>query len=214
MICISNATLKYTKEFCAINNISLDIAKGEIVALCGPKDSGKSCLIRMCAGLEKLTSGEIYIKDIPVSKLDTENDISMGYIPWKGSFFENKTVYENFLYVLKVRKVPKQDWENIINKLLIDYKIEKLKDVKVKDLSMYDRYYVSLARLGYRKIELLLIDNIFEELDEKECKNLLNLIKKDYSKQGTTILYATSDEKLAESISTKIVKLNDGVIVK
>lgn len=214
MICISNATLKYTKEFCAIKNMSLDIAKGEIVALLGERDSGKSCLIRLCAGLEKLTSGEIYIKDIPVSKLDTENDISMGYIPWKGSFYENKTVYENILYVLKVRKVPKSEWENIINKLLIDYKIEKLKDVKVKDLSMYDRYYVSLARLGYRKIELLLIDNIFEELDEKECRTLLNMIKKEYSKQGTTIIYATRDEKLAESISTRVIKLNEGVVVK
>ena len=214
MICISNATLKYTKEFCAINNISLDIAKGEVVALCGPKDSGKSCLIRLCAGLEKLTSGEIYIKNIPVSKLDTENDISIGYIPWKGSFFENKTVYENILYVLKVRKMPKQEHENIINKLLIDYKIEKLKDVKVKDLSMYDRYYVSLARLSVRKIELLLIDNIFEELDEKETKALMSVIKKDYVKNGTTIVYATSDEKVAEAISTKIVKLRDGVVVK
>jgi ABC-type lipoprotein export system ATPase subunit len=110
--------------------------------------------------------------------------------------------------------VPKQDQENIINKLLIDYKIEKLKDVVVKDLSIYDRYYVSLARLGYRKIELLLIDNIFEELDEKECKALFNVIKKDYIKQGTTIVYATSDEKLAESISTRVVKLKDGVIIK
>lgn len=214
MICISNATLKYTKEFCAINNVSLDIAKGEVVALYGPKDSGKSCLIRLCAGLEKLTSGEIYIKNIPVSKLDTENDISIGYLPWKGSFFENKTVYENILYVLKVRKMPKQEHENIINKLLIDYKIEKLKDIKVKDLSMYDRYYVSLARLSVRKIELLLIDNIFEELDEKETKALMSVIKKDYVKNGTTIVYATSDEKVAESISTKVVKLSDGVIVK
>ncbi len=214
MICISNATLKYTKEFCAINNVSLDIAKGEVVALYGPKDSGKSCLIRLCAGLEKLTSGEIYIKNIPVSKLDTENDISIGYLPWKGSFFENKTVYENILYVLKVRKMPKQEHENIINKLLIDYKIEKLKDIKVKDLSMYDRYYVSLARLSVRKIELLLIDNIFEELDEKETRALMSVIKKDYVKNGITIVYATSDEKVAESISTKVVKLSDGVIVK
>ncbi len=214
MICISNATLKYTKEFCAVNNVSFDIAKGEIVALCGPKDSGKSCIIRLCAGLEKLTAGEIYIKNIPVSKLDTENDISIGYIPWKGSFFENKTVYDNFKYVLKVRKVPKQEQESIINKLLIDYKIEKLKDVVIKDLSIYDRYHVSFARLGFRKLELLLIDNIFEELDEKQAKNLLALIKKDYVKTGTTIVYATSDSKIAESISTRVINLKDGVVEK
>jgi GTPase Era involved in 16S rRNA processing len=69
---------------------------------------------------------------------------------------------------------------------------------------LYERYYVSLARLGYRKIELLLIDNIFEELEEKETKALLAVIKKDYIKQGTTILYATSDEKLAEAIEKKM----------
>ena len=214
MITISNAVLKYTKEFCAINNVSFDVAKGEIVALVGPRDSGKSCLIRLCAGLEKLTSGEIYIKDTPINKLDTENDISIGYIPYKGSFFENKSVYDNILYVLKVRKVPKQEQENIINKILIDFKIEKLKDVLVKDLSMYERYYVSLARLSFRKLELLLVDNIFEELTDKECKTLISLVKKHFLKENPTVLYATSNEKLAESISTRIIKLKDGQIVK
>ncbi len=214
MITISNAVLKYTKEFCAINNVSFDVAKGEIVALVGPRDSGKSCLIRLCAGLEKLTSGEIYIKDTPIDKLDTENDISIGYIPYKGSFFENKSVYDNILYVLKVRKVPKQEQENIINKILIDFKIEKLKDVLVKDLSMYERYYVSLARLSFRKLELLLVDNIFEELTDKECKTLISLVKKHFLKENPTVLYATSNEKLAESISTRIIKLKDGQIEK
>ena len=214
MITISNAVLKYTKEFCAINNVSFDVAKGEIVALVGPRDSGKSCLIRLCAGLEKLTSGEIYIKDTPIDKLDTENDISIGYIPYKGSFFENKSVYDNILYVLKVRKVPKQEQENIINEILIDFKIEKLKDVLVKDLSMYERYYVSLARLSFRKLELLLVDNIFEELTDKECKTLISLVKKHFLKENPTVLYATSNEKLAESISTRIIKLKDGQIEK
>lgn len=214
MITISNATLKYTKEFCAIKNVSFDVKRGEVVALVGPKDSGKSCLIRLCAGLEKLTSGEIYIKNIAVSKLDTQNDISIGYIPYKGSFFENKSVYDNLKYVLKVRKVPEQEQENIINKMLIDFKIEKLKDVIVKDLTLLERYIVSIARLSYRKLELLLVDNIFEELDEKDDKMLLNTIKKVFLKNGTTLLFATCDPKLAELLNARVIKLKDGVIVK
>lgn len=214
MICVSNATLKYTKEFCAIKNVSFDVQRGEVVALVGPKDSGKSCLIRLCAGLEKLTSGEIYIKNIAVSKLDTQNDISIGYIPYKGSFFENKSVYDNLRFVLKVRKIPEQEQENIINKMLIDFKIEKLKDVIVKDLTLTEKYYVSIARLSFRKLELLLVDNIFEDIEDKDSKMLLNTIKKTFLKNGTTLLYATCDPKLAEQLDAKVIRLKDGVIEK
>lgn len=214
MITINNATLKYTKEFCAIRNVTFEVKKGEFVALLGPKDSGKSCIIRLCAGLEKLTSGEIYIKGIDVNKLDTQNDINIGYIPYKGSFFETKSVYENIQYVLKVRKEPKQNIETIINKILIDFKIEKLKDVKIKDLSLYERYYVSLARLSYRPLELLLVDNIFEQLEEKQIKEFLNIIKKSAHANNTTLLISTSDPKIAEQISARVIELNEGVIVK
>ncbi len=214
MITINNATLKYTKEFCAIKNVTFDVKKGETVALVGPMDSGKSCIIRLCAGLEKLTSGEIFIKNIAVSKLDTENDISIGYIPYKASFFENKTVYDNIKYVLKVRKVPEKEHETIINDILIDFKIEKLKDVLAKDLTMFERYYVSLARLSFRKLELLLIDNIFEELEDKDAKTLTSCIKKHFVKSGATLLLATCDPKLAETMQAKVIMLKDGVVVK
>jgi len=108
MISFVNVFVKYTKEFYALSSVNLKADKGEVVALVGPKDSGKTCLLRLLAGLEKPDKGEIYIKDIPVEKIDYQTDVSMGYIPYKANFFDKKSVYDNLKYVLDIRKTDKK----------------------------------------------------------------------------------------------------------
>ena len=214
MIVFSNVFLKYTKEFYALNDVSFKAEKNQVIALYGPVDSGKTCILRILAGLEKQTKGEVYLKDIPIEKVDYLNDVSMGYIPYKSNFFEKKTVYDNLKYVLKIRGVSEAEQEAMINKALIDFRIENLKDEKVYRLSLYQKYLLSVVRLSFRKLEVVLIDNIFEELQPEEKKKLLSLFKKQFVKNGSVVIYATSDEEIAKSISTDIIKIRNGTIEK
>lgn len=214
MIVFSNVFLKYTKEFYALNDVSFKAEKNQVIALYGPVDSGKTCILRILAGLEKQTKGEVYLKDIPIEKVDYLNDVSMGYIPYKSNFFEKKTVYDNLKYVLKIRGISEAEQEAMINKALIDFRIENLKDEKVYRLSLYQKYLLSVVRLSFRKLEVVLIDNIFEELQPEEKKKLLSLFKKQFVKNGSVVIYATSDEEIAKSISTDIIKIRNGTIEK
>lgn len=214
MISFVNVFVKYTKEFYALSNINLNIDKGETVALLGPKDSGKTCLLRLLAGLEKPDRGEIYVKDIPIEKLDYQTDISMGYIPYKSNFFEKKTVYDNLKYVLDIRKTEKNVIEEKINKAIIDFRIESIASQKVYKLSLYEKYLASIARLSFRKLDVVLIDNIFEELTQQEVKELLKLFKKYFINKNTAVIIATSDENIAKSIATRTLVLEFGAITK
>ena len=214
MISFVNVFVKYTKEFFALANVSFRAESGEVVALLGPKDSGKTCFLRLLAGLEKQDKGEIYVKDIPIEKIDYQSDISMGYIPYKANFFDKKSVYDNLKYVLEIRKTDKGVLEETINKAIIDFRLESIADEKVYKLSLFQKYLVSIARLSFRKLDIVLIDNIFEELSAQENKELLKLFKKYFVNKNTLVLVATSDEKIAKSIATRVVNLEYGVITK
>ena len=214
MISFVNVFVKYTKEFYALSNVSLTANKGEVVGLLGPKDSGKTCLLRLLAGLEKADKGEIYVKDIPIEKLDYKSDISMGYIPYMANFFEKKSVYDNLKSVLDIRKTDKSVLEDTINKAIIDFRLESIADEKIYRLSLFQKYLVSVARLSFRKLDIVLIDNIFEELSSQETKELLKLFKKCFVNKNTLVLVATSDENIAKNIATRIVNLEYGVITK
>ena len=212
MISFKNVCVKYTKEFYALSNVSFEAKPGEVVALVGPVDSGKTCLLRLLAGLEKMDSGEIYVNDIPVEKLDYKTDVSVGYIPYKGNFFDKKTVYNNLKYVLDIRKTSHEQTEEKINKAIIDFKLENIIEEKVYKLNLYQKYLISVARLSFRKLDLVLIDNIFEELTESENRDLIKLFKKCFANKNSLVLFATSSEKIASKFATKIINLEYGVI--
>ena len=213
MIELKNVFLKYTKEFYSLYDINLKIDKGETIALLGKENSGKSSILRLIAKLEKVTKGSIYILDRPIKNFNFKNDFSLGYIPYKGNFLENKTVYDNLKYILKVRKVPKQDIESTINQLLIDFNLEGIRDDKLQTMSLYNRYVLSIARLSIRKLDAVLIDNIFEELGEAEQKKILALIKKYFINKKITSIVATSNDAIAKSIAKRIVRLENGSII-
>ena len=214
MVSFVNVFLKYTKEYYALSNINFSAEQGEVVALVGPQDSGKTCMLRILAGLEKQDSGEVYIKDIPVAKVDYANDISVGYIPYKASFFDKKTVYDNLKYVLDIRKTAHDAMEEKINNAVIDFKLENLVNEKIYKLSLFQKYLVSIARLTFRKLDLVLIDNIFEELTPQESKELVRLFKKYFVKPSTLVIIATSSEDIASQIATRSVILKNGAIEK
>ncbi len=212
MIKIKDLYLKYTREFFALYDININIAEGEKVALVGEDESGKTSLLRILAKFEKITKGEVYIRDIPLDKLNYKTDISAGYIPATPIFKEKKSVYENFRYSLKCWGFNETEIENKINKTIIEYSLEKIKDTKVKDLTLEEKYVLSLIRLTFRDLDLLMVDNIFDKLSQPTLEVVVNLIKSLLGKK-TTLLVATTKEEIADMLCKRKIYFKYGSIV-
>ena len=214
MLNVNNVYLKYTKEYNTLNNINLVIDDGEQVVLFGEKESGKSSLIRVIAGLEKVTEGEVLIKNINVNKINYKTDVSLGYLSSNGAFFENKTVLKNLEYVLKIRKCDKNMINSKVNGVILSNNLTGLKDAKLKDLSDYDRMRVAIARLNLRKIDFLVCDDIFENFAEADAIRLAQMVVNIINQNECSSIVAISNEKLLKVIKGKVVKLKFGSIVK
>ncbi len=212
MIKVKNLCLKYTKEYYALYDVSFEVKKGESVALLGEENSGKTSMLRVLAGLEKPNSGEVYIKDVPLKKIDFSCDVEMGYIPATPVFFPKKTVYENLKYILKTRKYSNSEIEEKINELLINYNMEKLRDEKVCNLTLFEQYVLSIARLSFRKLDIILIDNIFEKLQPEQLEIIESMIVKEYVQNKVTTLVATTSEDIAKILTKRTIRFNLGSI--
>ena len=213
MLSIKNLNLKYTKEFFALEDISFDVAVGESVALVGELNSGKTTLLRVIAKLEEPDSGEVYINKIPLKKIDFKNDLSVGYVPYCPVFLENKTVYENFRYLLNKKGVKPAEAEKMINNAIIDFSLEKIRDEKIKNIRKEDKYVLSLIRLTFRPLDLLLVDNIFDEISDVYVDAILSMIKK-LKGPDTTLILACTRPEIAEKICKRKIFFEHGKIVE
>lgn len=213
MLSITNLNLKYTKEFYALEDISMEIEPGESVAFVGEQNSGKTTLLRVIAKLQDYDSGEVYIKGIPLKKVDFRTDLSVGYVPYCPVFLEKKTVYENFKYILNKKGVKPAEAEKMINNAIIDFSIEKIRDEKVRNIRKEDKYILSLIRLSFRKLDLLLVDNIFDEISDVYVDAILSLIKKMKTPDTTLILACTRPE-IAEKVCKRKIYFEHGKVIE
>ena len=214
MIEIKNLYLKYIREYYALYDINLKIAPGECVGLIGDEGSGKTSLLRVLAKLEKYDKGEIYLKEINLKKIDFKNDVNLGYVALKSVFLENKSVYENLKYVLKERKYKDKEIEEKVNNALIEFNIEKLRNLKASELSPYEKHMVSLVRLSLRPLDIILIDNIFDDLNTEDISNVLEFIKKVFVEKNVTTLIASSKKELLNNICSRFIHFEYGSIIE
>lgn len=214
MVDIKNLYLSFTKEFDALHDISLHISEGEKIALVGDSDSGKTMLLRVMAGLEKFDSGTVTLKNFDISKVDFMQDISIGFVPKNFVFLEKKTVRENLEYVLKIRNIEQATINFKILTALKYYGIESIENMKIKDLSNYQKTLVQLARVSMRKVDLFLIDNITEGLTDTEKNNVISKLSTLIeNNQQSSFVLASCDSELSERLNLKVVKLKYGCIV-
>lgn len=213
MVEVKNLFLKYTREYYALYDINLNIEDGEAVAFVGEDESGKTSLLRVLAKLEKATKGEVYIRDIPLEKVNFRTDLQAGYVPATPVFLEKKSVYENFKYILKGWGLTESEIENKINNVIIEFAIEKIKDTKIKDLGLEEKYVLSLIRLSLRELDLLMVDNIFDKLSEATMEVVVDLIKKLKTKK-TTLIVATTKPEIAQKFAKKMIYFKNGSIVE
>lgn len=213
MLSVNNVYLKYTKEYNTLNNINLKVEDGENVILFGEKESGKSSLIRVIAGLEKVTTGEVLIKNINIKKINLKTDVNLGYLSTYGAFFEKKTVEQNLEYVLKIRKYDGDTIKSKVNGVLLSYGLEGLKERKIRDLSDFDKMRVAIARLSLRKIEFLICDDIFEKFADADALKLAKMVKNLIEQNECASIVAVSGDKIAKQFEGRIVRLKFGSII-
>ena len=182
MLEVKNLYLNYIKEYSALCNINLVLEDKEKIALIGDNDSGKTSLIRCICGLEKFNKGEIYINKINVKKINFKKDVNLVYLSSNPVFFNNKTVYYNLAYPLKLRNFPLELINQKINRAIDSLGIEGLKETKIKHLSQAEKQIVNIARSLLREANIYLIDDIFAfdmETNKKIAKVLVDNINPD-----------------------------------
>ncbi len=195
----------------AVQSFDLEIYDREFVVLVGPSGCGKSTTLRMIAGLEEVTDGEIAIDGVVVNDVaPKDRDIAMVFQNY--ALYPHMTVYENMAFGLKLRKLPKTDIDRRVREAASILAIEGLLDRKPKALSGGQRQRVALGRAIVRKPKVFLFDEPLSNLDAKLRVQMRTEISKLHQRLGATMIYVTHDQTEAMTMGDKIVLMKDGVI--
>lgn len=195
----------------AVNDFSLEIADKEFIILVGPSGCGKSTTLRMIAGLEHITKGELKIGDRIVNNVaPKDRDIAMVFQSY--ALYPHMTVYKNMAFGLELRKMPKDEIDKRVREAARVLDIEHLLKRKPKALSGGQRQRVALGRAMVRSPSVFLLDEPLSNLDAKLRTNMRTEIKKLHQRLGTTFIYVTHDQTEAMTMGDRIVVMKDGVI--
>jgi multiple sugar transport system ATP-binding protein len=194
-----------------VANFSLDIADAEFLVLLGPSGCGKTTTMRMIAGLESLTEGEIWIGDRMVNTLEPKDrDISMVFQSY--GLYPNLTVYENIRFPLRVRNVPRDQHDARVMKAAQMVELGPLLDRRPANLSGGQRQRVALARAIVREPNAFLMDEPLSNLDAKLRVSTRAQIKNLHHTLRTTTIYVTHDQIEAMTLADRVVVMNHGVV--
>jgi multiple sugar transport system ATP-binding protein len=208
---LKNITKIYDGSNEAVKDISIKIEDKEFVVLVGPSGCGKSTTLRMIAGLEDITSGDIYISGKRVNDVSPKNrDIAMVFQNY--ALYPHMTVFENMAFGLKLRKIPKAEVKDRVLKAARILDLESYLERKPKALSGGQRQRVAVGRAIVRKPAVFLFDEPLSNLDAKLRVQTRTEISKLHSKLNATMIYVTHDQTEAMTMADQIVLMKDGVI--
>ena len=204
---------KYWGTTKAVENLNIEIKKGEFVIFLGPSGCGKSTTLRLIAGLEEVSSGQIEIDGKNVNNTDPANrNVSMVFQSY--ALFPHLNVAENIIFGLKVRKVEKNERNARLVKVAEIVGLEDLLKRKPSELSGGQRQRVALARAIISDNPICLMDEPLSNLDAKLRHQMRVEIRELQKKLGVTMIYVTHDQTEAMSMADKIVLMNEGHIVQ
>ena len=202
---------KYPNGFVAVKDFNLEIADKEFIIFVGPSGCGKSTTLRMIAGLEDITSGELYIDGKLVNDVEPKDrDIAMVFQNY--ALYPHMTVYDNMAFGLKLRKTPKDEIKRRVEEAARILDISHLLDRKPKALSGGQRQRVALGRAIVRDPKVFLLDEPLSNLDAKLRAQMRTEIAKLHKRLGTTFIYVTHDQTEAMTMGDRIVVMKDGFI--
>ncbi|RKY85487.1 glycerol-3-phosphate ABC transporter ATP-binding protein [candidate division KSB1 bacterium] len=208
---LRNVTKIFDKNLEAVKNLNLDVKDREFVVLVGPSGCGKSTTLRMIAGLEEVTRGEIFIDNRLVNNVPPKDrDIAMVFQNY--ALYPHMTVYQNMAFGLKLRKYPKDEIKKRVKEAASILGIEDLMDRKPRALSGGQKQRVAVGRAIVRKPKVFLFDEPLSNLDAKLRVQMRTEISKLHLKLGATIIYVTHDQVEAMTMGDKIVVMKDGKI--
>ncbi|MCK5128820.1 MAG: ABC transporter ATP-binding protein [Clostridiales bacterium] len=208
---LTNLTKIYLKKIIAVNNMDLSIHKGEFLVLLGPSGCGKTTTMRLIAGLEAATEGDILLEGKSITGLaPKDRDVSMifqSYAVWP-----HMTVYQNIAYALKLKRMSKKDIDIRVKETAKMADITEYLDRNPTNLSGGQRQRVAVARAMAVKPKLFLMDEPLSNLDAKLRVAMRTDLKKAHELLGSTTIFVTHDQSEAMSLADRIVVMNMGVI--
>ena len=202
---------RYPNGFEAVKDFNLEIEDKEFIIFVGPSGCGKSTTLRMIAGLEDISSGELRIGDRVVNDVEPKDrDIAMVFQNY--ALYPHMSVYDNMAFGLKLRKVPKDEIDKMVKEAAKILDLTSLLDRKPKALSGGQRQRVAMGRAIVRNPKVFLMDEPLSNLDAKLRVQMRIEIAKLHQRLGTTIIYVTHDQTEAMTLGTRIVVMKDGLI--
>ena len=202
---------KYPGGVTAVSDFCLEIQDKEFVIFVGPSGCGKSTTLRMIAGLEEITEGELYIGDKLMNDIaPKDRDIAMVFQNY--ALYPHMTVFENMAFGLKLRKTPKEEIKRRVEEAAEILGITHLLDRKPKAMSGGQKQRVALGRAIVRNPKVFLLDEPLSNLDAKLRATMRTELTKIHKRVGTTFVYVTHDQVEAMTMATRIVVMKDGFI--
>ena len=206
---LKNIYKVYPSGVTAVTDFTLDIEDKEFIVFVGPSGCGKSTTLRMIAGLEEISSGELYIDGVLVNHIaPKDRDIAMVFQNY--ALYPHMTVYDNMAFGLKLRKMPKEQIDQRVKEAARILGIEMYLSRKPKALSGGQRQRVALGRAIVREPKVFLLDEPLSNLDAKLRSQMRTEITKLHNRLATTFIYVTHDQVEAMTMGTRIVVMKDG----
>ena len=210
-IALRNVCKQFDSEHYGVKDFNLDIHDKEFVIFVGPSGCGKSTTLRIIAGLEEITDGELWI-DGEFSNYLEPKERGMSMVFQNYALYPNMTVYGNMAYALKIRKIPKDEIDRKVHEVAKILEIEQLLDRKPAALSGGQKQRVAIGSAIIRKPKAFLMDEPLSNLDAKLRAQMRVELVKLHKQLDTTIIYVTHDQTEAMTLGTKIVVMKDGLI--
>ena len=210
-IALRNVCKQFDSEHYGVKDFNLDIHDKEFVIFVGPSGCGKSTTLRIIAGLEEITDGELWI-DGELSNYLEPKERGMSMVFQNYALYPNMTVYGNMAYALKIRKMPKDEIDKKVHEVAKILEIEQLLDRTPAALSGGQKQRVAIGSAIIRKPKAFLMDEPLSNLDAKLRAQMRVELVKLHKQLDTTIIYVTHDQTEAMTLGTKIVVMKDGLI--
>ena len=202
---------KYPGGVTAVSDFNLEVKDKEFLVLVGPSGCGKTTTLRMIAGLEEITEGELFIGDRLVNDVaPKDREIAMVFQNY--ALYPHMSVFENMAFGLKLNKVPKEKIKRLVEEAARVLDITHLLDRKPKALSGGQKQRVALGRAIVREPKVFLLDEPLSNLDAKLRAAMRTELTKLHKRVGTTFVYVTHDQVEAMTMATRIVVMKDGLI--
>ena len=210
---MTNLQKKYPNGFVAVPGLDLDVNDGEFLVLVGPSGCGKSTVLRMVAGLEDITGGEMRIDDVRVNEMGPQQrDIAMVFQSY--ALYPNRTVADNIAFAMKLRKTPKTEMDAKVKEVADLLELTPVLDRKPGQLSGGQRQRVAMGRAIVRHPKLFLMDEPLSNLDAKLRVQTRAEISRLQKRLGVTTMYVTHDQVEAMTMGDRVAVLRRGVLMQ